>query len=84
MTNTGVCLSASQEPAGMPWDWGADPDLWQYRERTQAILRRYARMSVETGRLPGRSPPIRLTPLPNTQSAAPASSVSLALGGDRR
>lgn len=33
-------------------DWGADPDLWMYRDRTAALLRRYARLSVEVGRLP--------------------------------
>jgi predicted DNA-binding protein (UPF0251 family) len=32
--------------------WGADRDLWMYRDRTQALLRRYARLSVEVGRLP--------------------------------
>jgi predicted DNA-binding protein (UPF0251 family) len=32
--------------------WGADRDLWMYRDRTTALLRRYARLSVETGRLP--------------------------------
>ncbi len=29
-----------------------DPDLWLYRERTLAILRRYQRLSVAAGRLP--------------------------------
>ncbi len=33
-------------------DWGADRDLWMYRDRTVALLRRYARLAVETGRLP--------------------------------
>lgn len=32
--------------------WGADRDLWMYRDRTVALLRRYARLSVEVGRLP--------------------------------
>lgn len=31
---------------------GHDPDLWLYRERTLGILRRYQRLSVESGRLP--------------------------------
>ncbi len=31
---------------------GRDPDLWLYRERTLGILRRYQRLSVESGRLP--------------------------------
>jgi DNA-directed RNA polymerase specialized sigma24 family protein len=29
-----------------------DPDLWLYRERTRALLKRYLRLSVEVGRLP--------------------------------
>ena len=29
-----------------------DPELWLYRERTVALLKRYLRMSVEVGRLP--------------------------------
>ncbi|MFZ3262455.1 MAG: hypothetical protein WA172_00505 [Terriglobales bacterium] len=29
-----------------------EPDLWPYRVRTVALLRRYARASVEVGRLP--------------------------------
>ena len=32
------------------WNW--DPDLWLYRERTTALLKRYMRLSVEVGRLP--------------------------------
>jgi DNA-directed RNA polymerase specialized sigma24 family protein len=31
---------------------GADPDLWLYRDRTIALLRRYMRLAVEVGRLP--------------------------------
>lgn len=31
---------------------GRDPDLWLYRERTVAILRRYMRLSIEVGRMP--------------------------------
>jgi DNA-directed RNA polymerase specialized sigma24 family protein len=30
----------------------AQTDLWRYRSRTTALLRRYARASVEVGRLP--------------------------------
>lgn len=30
----------------------SDPDLWLYRDRTSAILRRYLRLAVEVGRLP--------------------------------
>jgi DNA-directed RNA polymerase specialized sigma24 family protein len=33
-------------------EWGADPDLWMYRDRTVALLKRYARLAVECGRLP--------------------------------
>ncbi|MGO8793295.1 MAG: hypothetical protein ACLQLC_00600 [Candidatus Sulfotelmatobacter sp.] len=29
-----------------------NPDLWMYRGRTVALLRRYMRLSLETGRLP--------------------------------
>jgi predicted DNA-binding protein (UPF0251 family) len=31
---------------------GKDPDLWMYRDRTSAMLRRYFRYSIEVGRLP--------------------------------
>jgi DNA-directed RNA polymerase specialized sigma24 family protein len=31
---------------------GRNPDLWLYRERTIALLKRYLRLSVEVGRLP--------------------------------
>jgi DNA-directed RNA polymerase specialized sigma24 family protein len=31
---------------------GSDPDLWLYRRRTVALLRRYMRHSIEVGRLP--------------------------------
>lgn len=31
---------------------GRDPDLWLYRERTVALLKRYLRFSIEVGRLP--------------------------------
>jgi DNA-directed RNA polymerase specialized sigma24 family protein len=34
------------------YDSGKNPDLWLYRRRTKAILRRYFRMSMEAGRLP--------------------------------
>lgn len=30
----------------------SDPDIWLYRERTTALLRRYLRISIEVGRLP--------------------------------
>ena len=37
---------------GSPVELGSDPDLWLYRERTIALLRRYLRISIEVGRLP--------------------------------
>jgi DNA-directed RNA polymerase specialized sigma24 family protein len=36
----------------LPAQSGHDPDLWLYRERTLGILRRYQRLSIESGRLP--------------------------------
>lgn len=33
-------------------DWQGDPDLWLYRKKTIALLRRYMRWSLEAGRLP--------------------------------
>ncbi len=33
-------------------DLNFDPDLWLYRERTVALLRRYLQSSIEIGRLP--------------------------------
>jgi DNA-directed RNA polymerase specialized sigma24 family protein len=35
-----------------PPDPSSDPDLWLYRDRTVALLRRYMRLSIEVGRLP--------------------------------
>jgi hypothetical protein len=35
-----------------PVDVGGGPDLWLYRERTIALLKRYLRISIEVGRLP--------------------------------
>ncbi len=29
-----------------------NPDIWMYRKRTNGLLRRYMRLSIETGRLP--------------------------------
>ena len=42
----------SQEWMDESWDSGRNRDLWLYRERTVAILRRFFRMSVEVGKLP--------------------------------
>ncbi len=32
--------------------WDSDPDIWLYRKKTWALLRRYMRWSLEAGRLP--------------------------------
>ena len=52
-------LRAHNFPAGPPdeGEWPDDPldrnpDLWLYRGRTVGLLRRYLRVSLETGRLP--------------------------------
>lgn len=58
MTAAAIGMLAAQiDPGEMefdpwPWDDGANPDLWMYRTRTLALLRRYMRLSVEVGRLP--------------------------------
>jgi hypothetical protein len=33
-------------------DWQSAPDIWLYRKKTTALLRRYMRWSLEAGRLP--------------------------------
>jgi hypothetical protein len=33
-------------------DWDRDPDIWLYRKKTTALLRRYMRWSLEAGRVP--------------------------------
>jgi hypothetical protein len=33
-------------------DWQSDPDIWLYRKKTTALLRRYMRWSLEAGRVP--------------------------------
>jgi hypothetical protein len=33
-------------------DWQGDPDIWPYRKKTTALLRRYMRWSLEAGRVP--------------------------------
>jgi hypothetical protein len=37
---------------GEDWDWDRDPDIWLYRKKTWALLRRYMQWSLEAGRLP--------------------------------
>lgn len=51
MTVIPCCPSPAVVP-GHSDQAGHDPDLWLYRERTLGILRRYQRLSVESGRLP--------------------------------
>jgi hypothetical protein len=59
MTNTHVICSqvwslmgeAEPPSPSMPFD-EMEMDLWPYRRRTVALLRRYARASVEVGRIP--------------------------------
>src|SRR6266436_7875126 len=53
MTAAGGWLMAQgQIPAGRPWLGETELDMWPYRDRTVALLKRYARASVEVGRLP--------------------------------
>jgi|SRR5215470_17430421 len=49
MTAAHAWLMAS---AGTPWREDPEIDLWFYRQRTVSLLKRYARASVEIGRLP--------------------------------
>jgi hypothetical protein len=58
-TEEGLAGDTSQlaDEAAVPLDVppqtpGADPDLWLYRDRTVALLRRYMRLSIEVGRMP--------------------------------
>lgn len=54
MTATRVwqLMAERDAPATAPWLGEMEMDLWPYRDRTVAILKRYARSSVEVGRLP--------------------------------
>jgi len=47
--STGVEVEAG---VAMTEEWGSDPDLWIYRNKTMALLRRYMRWSLEAGRVP--------------------------------
>jgi DNA-directed RNA polymerase specialized sigma24 family protein len=55
---TVATLAAQMDPSDInfseewPWSDGANADLWMYRDRTIALLKRYMRLSVEVGRLP--------------------------------
>src|SRR5882672_2815086 len=48
----GWLMAARRTPATRPWLGETEMDMWPYRDRTVALLRRYARASVEVGRLP--------------------------------
>ena len=45
-------MAETDELGAAPWLGEREMDLWPYRDRTVAILKRYARSSVEVGRLP--------------------------------
>ena len=48
----GWLMAEARIPAGRPWLGETELDMWPYRDRTVALLKRYARASVEVGRLP--------------------------------
>jgi hypothetical protein len=48
----GIDIAAENAGPPLKVEPGYDPDLWLYRERTIALLRRYLRLSIEVGRLP--------------------------------
>jgi DNA-directed RNA polymerase specialized sigma24 family protein len=48
----GWLMAEGRIPAGRPWLGETELDMWPYRDRTVALLKRYARASVEVGRLP--------------------------------
>src|SRR5579884_2466550 len=50
--NAAVLANSGDENYSSPLEAGRDPDLWLYRERTIALLKRYLRFSIEVGRLP--------------------------------
>lgn len=52
MTRTAGWLMANAMSPVQPWLLDEAIDMWPYRDRTVALLRRYARSSVEVGRLP--------------------------------
>lgn len=49
LSQVGPIAISGMEPTP---DLNRDPDLWLYRERTIALLRKYLRISIEVGRLP--------------------------------
>ena len=48
----GWLMAEAQVPEARPWLGETELDMWPYRDRTVALLKRYARASVEVGRLP--------------------------------
>jgi len=48
----GWLMAEAGIPAARPWLGETELDMWPYRDRTVALLKRYARASVEVGRLP--------------------------------
>jgi DNA-directed RNA polymerase specialized sigma24 family protein len=49
-----VADDAPDQDCGRAWSaqWDSDPDIWLYRKKTWALLRRYMQWSLEAGRLP--------------------------------
>ncbi|HUK48443.1 MAG TPA: hypothetical protein VLW06_12660 [Terriglobales bacterium] len=47
-----ICDALPEYKPSQSADLGGDPELWLYRERTLALLKRYLRISIEVGRLP--------------------------------
>ena len=52
MAACGWLMAEGRIPVARPWLGETEMDMWPYRDRTVALLRRYARASVEVGRLP--------------------------------
>lgn len=50
--NFPASLPNASEPEAYENALDRNPDLWRYRDRTVALLRRYMRLALETGRLP--------------------------------
>jgi DNA-directed RNA polymerase specialized sigma24 family protein len=48
----GWLMAEARIPGARPWLGETELDMWPYRDRTVALLKRYARASVEVGRLP--------------------------------
>jgi len=48
----GWLMAEARIPPAIPWLGETELDMWPYRDRTVALLKRYARASVEVGRLP--------------------------------